>query len=112
MSADLHPDLPEILDRELYAVAEAARLLRIPAQTLRNWIHGHVRSGRRYPPVLRGTRRDSGVTWGEFIEAAYLTFYRQERKISMQQMRSAIEGLRRRYPSIRYPLAHFEPLTT
>lgn len=108
----LHPDILEVLDGELYAVAEAARLLRMSAQTLRNWIHGHKRSGRLYLPVLRAERSESGVTWGEFIESAYLSFYRQERKISMQQVRRAIEGLRVRYPDIRYPLAHFEPLTS
>lgn len=112
MADHLHPELSEVLDRELYAVSEAARLLRMPAQTLRNWICGYSRAGRRHPPVLRNEPDDSGITWGEFVEAAYLSFYRQERSISMQSMRRAIEGLRRRYPDVKYPLAHFEPHTS
>lgn len=42
-----------LLDREVYSTVEAARLLGVPASTLRRWLHGHDRAGQHYPPVLR-----------------------------------------------------------
>jgi hypothetical protein len=59
-----------ILDREMYAEAEAARLLRVPQQTLNYWLEGKTWRGRTQPPVIRieptGQRT---VTWAEFVEA-------------------------------------------
>ncbi len=53
-----------------------------------------------------------GVRWGEFVSAAYLSFLRDDRQVSIQHMRLALAGLRSRHPEVRYPLAHFQPLTT
>jgi hypothetical protein len=38
------------LDRELYAVGEAARLLRVPQSTLRWWLEGRAVRGKQYLP--------------------------------------------------------------
>lgn len=107
VTIDLHPDVVDVLDRELYSVEEAARLLRMRPRTLHSWIHG----AQGHAPVLRPARDASGVTWGEFVEAAYLGFYRRERSTSLQQLRRSIAGLRRRHPNVRYPLATLQPAT-
>ena len=98
-----------ILDRELYTVAEAARLLRVPPRTLHNWLEGNVMRGRAYAPVIRVASTGSDtVTWGEFIEAAFLAEYRRVRRVPLQHIRPVIDDLRDRY-GIPYPLAHYQP---
>lgn len=67
-----------LLVRPTYSLAEAARLLRVSPSKLRWWLEGAVRGSRQYPPVLRSEPTgDSHVSWGEFIEAAYLCEYRR-----------------------------------
>lgn len=98
-----------LLDRPIYSYVDAARLLRLPAQTLRRWMEGATRAGRDYPPVIREDPLDVDyVTWGEFVEAGLLLGYRQKR-ISLQKMRPFIERMRKEQ-GIPYPLAHFKPL--
>jgi uncharacterized protein (DUF433 family) len=98
-----------VLDRPLYSYAEAARLLRVPSQTLKRWLEGTTIRGIEYPPVIRQqpTGSDS-VTWGEFVEAGLLRGYRQKR-VSLQRMRPFIERTRQE-AGVPYPLAHFKPL--
>jgi uncharacterized protein (DUF433 family) len=98
-----------VLDRELYSTAEAARLLRLPPRTLRNWLEGNTMRGVHYPPVIRPEPTGSDlVTWGEFVETAFLAEYRRGRDVPLQHLRPVIEGLRERY-GVPYPLAHFRP---
>lgn len=93
----------EVLDRELYTIAEASRLLRVPASTLRWWLEGRD----QYPPVIRPEPTGSGaVTWGEFVEAGFLHEYRKSR--SLQRLRPVIDKLRDGF-GVPYPLAHFKP---
>jgi len=65
-----------VLDREMYSEAEAARLLRVARGTLHYWLEGGTRRGKTYKPVVRieptGAR---SVTWAEFLEAALLREY-------------------------------------
>jgi uncharacterized protein (DUF433 family) len=97
------------LDRELYMVAEAARLLRLPKRTLENWLDGNTMRGVHYPPVIRtdGSRAEL-VTWGEFVEAAFLTEYRRVHDVPLQHLRPVVDDLRQRY-GVPYPLAHYRP---
>ena len=96
------------LDRELYPVGEAARLLRVPPSTLRWWLEGRTVRGKQYPPVIREEATRSGlVTWGEFVEAGYLKEYRS-RSVPLPELRRFIDELRREL-QIRYPLAHLQP---
>lgn len=98
-----------VLDRPLYSYAEAARLLRVPTETLRRWLEGATRAGVVYPPVIREYPTGSeAVTWGEFVEAGFLRGYRSKR-ISLQKMRPFIEKARAQFDAP-YPLAHFKPL--
>lgn len=98
-----------VLDRPLYSYAEAARMLRLPSQTLRRWLEGATVSGVTYPPVIREepTGSDS-VTWGEFVEAGLLRGYRQK-NVPLQKMRPFIQGAREQW-QVPYPLAHFKPM--
>lgn len=96
-----------ILDRPVTTIGEAARQLRIPRATLRNWLEGADRQGRRYEPVLRETPTGSAeVTWGEMVEARYLRAYRTQ--VPLQRLRPFIVALRREF-GVPYPLAHFRP---
>ncbi len=98
-----------ILDRPLYSYTEAARLLRLPAGTLRRWLEGASRAGVDYPPVIRSEPTGSDfVTWGEFVEGGLLRGYRQKH-LSLQKMRPFIERARQEW-GVPYPLAHFKPM--
>ena len=98
-----------VLDRTLYSMQEAAWLLDVPTATLRNWIDGYERRGKRYPPVVR--EEPTGVdvvTWGEFVEASYLAEFRRKHNVPLQHIRPVVDGLRQHYGTP-YPLAHFKP---
>jgi uncharacterized protein (DUF433 family) len=98
----------DLLDRPIYYLPDVDRVLRLTPGTAKRWIDGYVRSGRRYPPVIRlePTGVDS-VTWGEFVEARLLANFRRD--VPMLRLRPAIERLRDQFGT-RYPLAHAAPL--
>lgn len=100
-----------VLDIELYAVSEAARLLGVPASTLKWWLEGREAGddGAGYAPVIRVEPTGStAVTWGEFVEAGYLREYRRRHRVSLQHLRQVIDALRSEF-GVPYPLAHFMP---
>lgn len=98
-----------VLDREMFAEAEAARLLQVAPSTLHYWLEGGVRRQRKYLPIIRPEPTGSrAVTWGEFVEAALLREYRQAHQVPMREMRAVIERLRDRF-GVPYPLAHAQP---
>jgi hypothetical protein len=101
-----------ILDRPLYSVTEAARLLRIPSASLRRWLEGWDVKGTHYEPVIRpvATGLDA-VTWAEFIEAGFLREYRLAKRVSLQRMRPFLERARTEL-KVPYPLAHFKPFVS
>jgi len=96
------------LDRPMYSYAEAARLLDLPAATLRWWLEGARRGDVDYLPVIRPERTGADVTWGEFVEAGLLRGYRQK-NVPLQRMRPFIAEMRER-TGMPYPLAHWRPL--
>lgn len=96
-----------LLDRPVTTVPEAARVLQIPVSTLRAWLDGAERRGRRSQPVLREVATGSNqVTWGEMVEAHYLRAYRAA--VSMQRLRPFLAQMRDEF-GVPYPLAHFKP---
>lgn len=99
-----------ILDREVYVLSEAARLLQMPPQTLFWWLDGGDRRGKTYRPVIRveptGSRT---LTWAEFVEARYLRAYRRQHDVPLPELRVLIDELRQSF-GVPYPLAHFKPL--
>ncbi len=98
-----------ILERPLYSIGEASRLLAIESRKLHRWLEGGSVAGRPYPPVIRTepTGSDS-VTWAEFIEAGFLREYRAK-QVSLQQLRAVIDQLRTE-TAVKYPLAFYLPL--
>lgn len=101
----------KLLERPLYSMSEAARLLALPPGTVRRWVDGYDRRGVSYPPVIRTERTGNDeVTWGEFVETGYLREYRRK-KVSLQYIRPVVDGLRREYGTP-YPLAHFRPFVS
>jgi|tagenome__1003787_1003787.scaffolds.fasta_scaffold20912929_2 uncharacterized protein (DUF433 family) len=101
----------ELLDRPVYGMSQAARLLGLRTDGLRRWIDGYERQGKIYAPVIR--ERTTGVdtvTWGEFIEAGYLREYRAK-QVTLQYLRPVIGFLRDRL-EVQYPLATLKPYTS
>lgn len=100
-----------VLDREMYAEAEAARLLGVAQSTLHYWLEGGERRGKTYRPVLRETPRSvRSVTWAEFVEAGLLREYRHK-QIPMVELRKFIDELRDAF-GVPYPLADRRPLVS
>jgi uncharacterized protein (DUF433 family) len=101
-------DRVTLLDRPVYGMSQAARLLGLRTDGLRRWIDGYERKGKMYPPVIRdhSTGVDT-VTWGEFVEAGYLREYRAK-QVSLQYLRPVI-GLLRERLNVQYPLATLRP---
>ncbi|MFC5992724.1 DUF433 domain-containing protein [Pseudonocardia hispaniensis] len=101
----------ELLDRPVYGMSQAARLLGLRVDGLRRWIDGYERQGTGYAPVIRERRTGVDlVTWGEFIEAGYLREYRAK-KVSLQYLRPVIGLMRERF-NVQYPLATLRPYTS
>jgi uncharacterized protein (DUF433 family) len=100
-----------LLDRPVYGMSQAARLLGLRTDGLRRWIDGYERRGKIYPPVVRDrTTGVDTVTWGEFVEAGYLREYRAK-QVSLQYLRPVI-GLLRDRLNVQYPLATLRPYTS
>ena len=98
-----------VLDREMYAEADAARLLKVAPSTLHYWLEGGERRGRVYQPILRvEPRGERSITWAEFVEAALLREYRRTLNVPMAELRAFIDLLRDRY-GVPYPLADRRP---
>ncbi|MGH3802373.1 MAG: DUF433 domain-containing protein [Pseudonocardiaceae bacterium] len=99
-----------VLDREMFSEAEAARLLRLSQSTLNYWLEGGTRRGKTYRPVIRPEARGvrAPVTWAEFVEAGLLRMYRRNNNVPMAELRAFIDQLRDRY-GIPYPLADRRP---
>ena len=98
-----------LLDREMYGISQAAALLGLPRLTVRGWLNGYRRGGESYPPVIRAVPTGSEtVTWGEFVELAYLSEYRRE-NVPLQRIRPVIDRLRDEL-NTPYPLAQQRPL--
>jgi len=97
------------LDRPVYQMNEAARLLGLPDKTLRRWLDGDRRFDRIIEPLIRPKPTGStDVTWGEFVEAGFLRGFRYQR-LPIERLRPLIAALRDRLQTP-YPLAQARPL--
>jgi uncharacterized protein (DUF433 family) len=99
-----------VLDREMFSVGEAAKLLRVPDPTLRWWLDGkRTPGGKSYRPVIRPEPTGSpSVTWGEFVEAGLLRQYRRVHGVKLAELREFIDAAREQF-GVPYPLAHQRP---
>lgn len=103
-------EMVNLLDRDVYTMSQADRLLAVTPGTSRRWIDGYERQGQRYEPLVRSEPTGSGmVTWGEFVEARLISEYRRY-GVTVFKMRSAIMALREEFDT-QYPLAHARPFT-
>jgi uncharacterized protein (DUF433 family) len=100
----------DIRHMPLYSPAEAARFLRLPASTVRAWAFGQgykAKDGepRQFKQVISTAdpinRRLSFVN---LVELLVLAAIRKQHQVKLQQVRSAVEFLRKRSPS-EHPLA-------
>ncbi len=105
-----HPTPNDIRQMPLYTAAEAARFLRLPASTVRAWAFGQGYKGkdgeaRRFKPVIStadpANRRLSFVN---LVELLVLAAIRKQHHVELKQVRSAVEFLRKQFPS-KHPLA-------
>ncbi len=100
-----------LLGREMYAEAEAARLLDVAPSTLHYWLEGKAgRAGKVHRPVIRQEPKGAGaaVTWAEFVEAGLLRQYRREVKVRLPELRAFIHVLRESF-NVPFPLADRRP---
>lgn len=99
-----------LLDRAIYTLPEASRLLRVPPATLFWWLDGGTRRSKLYPPVIRPEATgERSLTWAEFVEARYLRAYRRGLGVRLGEIRHFIDELRDFF-QVPYPLAHQKPL--
>lgn len=99
----------QLLDQSTYQVNEAARLLGLPDKTLRRWLDGDRRFDKVIDPLIRDVPTGSwDVTWGEFVEAGFLSGFRYN-QLPMERLRPLMQDLRERLQT-KYPLAEAQPL--
>ncbi len=99
----------DLLDRPVYSLPEAAKILGVPRPTLHWWLEGKSDHGREYPPVIRPEPTGvSRLTWGEFVEAALLREYRRAQQVQLGEIRQFVRKLREEEGTL-YPLAHSKP---
>ena len=101
-------------DLELYALPEAARLARVPRQTLVNWVRGYpYRAGGRTvraKPVIRTVGRAESFSFVNLIEARVLSGFRRV-GVPMQRVRKALDYAGRHVADIDHLLASERLLT-
>jgi len=97
--------------RELpaYGIAEAAHYLRIPKATLRSWVVGRfypTEVGRKFfrPLITLPDKRKPFLSFTNLVEAHVLDAVRREHEIPLNKVRTALDYLRRQFPS-KHPLA-------
>lgn len=104
------PTAADIRNLPLYSPSEAARFLRVPASTVRAWAFGQgykSKSGenRRFKPVIDTADPDARrLSFVNLVELLVLAAIRKEHQVELRQVRSAVEYLRKKFPS-KHPLA-------
>jgi len=93
----------------VYGIPEAAHYLRISPAALRSWVIGRyylTRDGKKFfRPVIDLADKDNHLlSFMNLVEAHMLDAIRREHHISLARVRTALNYLKRRFPS-KYPLA-------
>ena len=97
------------LNRDTYSIPDAARILRVPQSTLRWWLEGGSKQGRKYAPVIRSSPTgDFTMTWAEFVESGLLSQYRRGLHVRLHEIRTFMERLRDK-EGHEHPLALYKP---
>ena len=92
----------------IYSTVEAAHYLRIPENTIRNWVLGHSyqTSGgpqRSKPLVPPADPRGHMLSFVNMLELHVLGAIRRQHQVDMKRVRSAVEFLQKRFGS-KHPL--------
>jgi uncharacterized protein (DUF433 family) len=83
-------------DLALYTLPEAARLARVPKQTLRNWVFGYRYEGHEAPPVISSTSDSAAgadgptLSFVNLVEALTLSGFR-DIGVPLQRVRRAVD---------------------
>jgi len=78
-------------DLPSYTYAQASRILRIPAVTLRAWVAGTTYSGGVFDPVIRRPNpEDSRLSFANLVEAHVLRSLRTRHGVPMNKVREAL----------------------
>lgn len=95
------------LDNPIYSVVSAADILDVSSSTLWRWLDGDPNSKTSLPVIRPEPTGSKEVTWGEFVEAAFLCQYRFKR-VPLREIRKFVTKLRET-SGARYPLACRKP---
>jgi len=103
------PNAQDIRRMPLYTAAEAARFLRLPASTVRAWAFGQGYKvndqPRRFQPVISAADpKGRRLSFVNLVELLVLAAIRMDHQVELKQVRSAVEFLRKKFPSP-HPLA-------
>lgn len=86
-----------------YTIGDAARILKIPAVTLRSWVFGRTyqASGqiRRTLPLVETPNGDALLSFVNLVEAYVLSAIRREHHIPLPKVRTSLDYLKKRVPS-------------
>lgn len=96
------------LDNPIYSVVSAADILDVSPSTLWRWLDGDPDSKTSLPVIRPESTGSKEVTWGEFVEAAFLCQYRRRGKIPLREIRKFVTKLRET-KGVLYPLASRQP---
>lgn len=83
-----------------YPVAEAAHYLGLKASTLGAWYRGAIMG-----PAEREAEQ---MSFWALVEAFVLKGLREQHRLSMQRIRTAVSELHRQYPDVHHPLAQLD----
>jgi uncharacterized protein (DUF433 family) len=89
--------------RELpvYAIAQAAHHVRVPAVTLASWVHGRgyptKQGSRRSAPLILTPGGGPTLSWSNLAEAHVLAALRRLHGVPMRNIRSALAFVEKRY---------------
>lgn len=87
-----------------YSTEEAARYLKIPESTLKAWIRGYKRRGKRHPGVLQIADPQRGLLSFFNLAEAYVLRFARTRDVPLNRIRLAMEYIREQFPNDRHPL--------
>lgn len=87
-----------------YSTEEAARYLKIPESTLKAWVRGYKRRGKRHPAVLQIADPQRGLLSFFNLAEAYVLRFARNRGVRLDRIRLAMEYIRQRSPQDRFPL--------
>src|SRR5437879_4309089 len=95
------PSVANLCEMPLYSAAEAARYLHLPVSTTRAWVFGQGQFKAVITTVDAKTRR---LSFLNLVELLVLAAIRRKYQVPLSKVRSAVEYLRKRFPS-KHPLA-------